>query len=176
MKPVRYLLCLVLAWMLAACGVTSARFPGTVVPPPADLSGQWQLVLGGQTSVFVLTPAAPNHYHVTSPGANDPATSMDASIQVYRDAQYLVVADTAQAAGVSVFRITGFSPAGLRIAALDPKKTQAVLEARGMPIAYKKMWLYDEIVLSGAAMQAVLAVPAADVFAMSEEMTLQRVQ
>lgn len=176
MKPVRFLLCLVVAAMLAACGVTGTRFPGTVVAPPADLTGQWQLVLGGQTSVFVLTPAAPNHYYVTSPGSNEPATKMDASVQVYRDAQYLIVADTTQSTGVSVFRITSFSPAGLKIAALDPKKTQAVLQGRGMPIAYKKMWLYDEIVLSGAAMEVVLAVPAADVFAFSEEMTLSRVQ
>ena len=175
MKRMNFLLCLLFAWSLAACGVTTARFPGTVVAPPADLAGQWQMVLGGQTSVFALAPAAPNHYRVTSPGSSD-ATSMDASIQVYRDAHYLVVADTSQATGVSVFRVVDFSPGALRIAALDPAKTAAVLQARGMPIAYKKMWLYEEIVLDGPALQAVLAVPAADVFALGEAMTLNRLQ
>lgn len=174
MKPVRFLLCLLFAGALAACAATADRFPGTVVAPPADLAGKWQMVLGGQTSVFVLTPAATNHYQVTSQAANEPPTTKDASIQIYNGAHYLVIADTTQSTGLSIFQVRDFSPAGLRIVALDPKKTEALLKQRGMPVAYKKMWLYEEIVLSGPAMQAVLAVPAADVFALSDEMTLSR--
>jgi hypothetical protein len=99
---------------------------------------------------------------------------MDASIQQYQGAHYLVVADTGQATGVSVFRVIAAAPAALRIAALDPRKTAAFLTARGMPVARKKMWLYEEIELTGPALQAVLGLPAADIFALDEAITLTR--
>lgn len=165
-------LCL-LFWMLAACGVTADRFPGTAVPSPVALDGRWQLVLGGQTSVFVLTPSATHHYQVTSPTAPDAAT-MDASVQAYQGAHYLVVTDPASTAGMSVFRVVDVAPDALRIAALDPKKTEAALRERGLPVVYKKMWLYDEIALSGPALQAVLALPPAEIFAVNEALTLTR--
>lgn len=171
MKQSSLIACVVVACMLAACGVTAERFPGTVVAPPADLSGQWQMALQGQTSVFVLTPSEPNHYQVTSPTVDGPAQAMDASIQVYRDAHYLVVTDPGVATGASVFRVLDFTPTSLRIAALDPRKTEALLKERGMPVTYRKMWLYDEIVLSGAALQSVLA---AEAFALDDAMTLRR--
>lgn len=161
-----------LAGTLAACGVTPTRFPGTVVQPPVDLAGRWQMTLGDTTSVFVLTPAAGYHYNVTSPTAAGAPT--DASIQAYGGAHYLVVADPAQAGGVSVFRVQGAAPDQLRIAALDPHRTEAVLKARGLPVVYKKMWLYEEIALNGPALEAVLALPAADVFALGDAMTLKR--
>jgi len=173
MNIAAYCACLVLAGLLAACGVRADRFPGTVVPSPVDLAGSWQMVLGGQVSVFALEPAAANHYKVTS-GAGGPVETMDASIQQYRGAYYLVVADTSQTSGVSVFRVLDAAPAALRIAALDPSKTAAFLAARGLPVTRKKMWLYEEIELSGPALQAVLDVPAADIFALDESMTLTR--
>ena len=76
--------------------------------------------------------------------------------------------------GVSVFRVVDAAPATLRIAALDPGKTEAFLKARGLPVARKKMWLYEEIELTGPALQAVLDLPAADIFALDEAMTLTR--
>lgn len=36
------------------------------------------------------------------------------------------------------------------------------------------MWLYDEIALSGPALEAVLAAPADDIFALRDAMTLRR--
>lgn len=173
MKTAAYCVALVFAGLLAACGVRADRFPGTVVPSPVDLAGNWQMVLGGQVSVFALEPAAANHYKVTS-GAGGPVETMDASIQQYHGAHFLVVADTSQTSGVSVFRVLDAAPAALRIAALDPAKTAAFLAARGMPITRKKMWLYEEIELTGPALQAVLDVPAADIFALDESMTLTR--
>lgn len=173
MNIAAYCACVVLAGLLAACGVRADRFPGTVVPSPVDLAGSWQMVLGGQVSVFALEPAAANHYKVTS-GAGGAVETMDASIQQYRGAYYLVVADTSQTSGVSVFRVLDAAPAALRIAALDPSKTAAFLAARGLPVTRKKMWLYEEIELSGPALQAVLDVPAADIFALDESMTLTR--
>jgi len=174
MKSVRNVLYLVLAWTLAACGVTADHFPGTAVPPPVDLAGSWHMTLGETTSVFVLTPAASNHYQVMSPTSDEPAAPMDASIQAYRGAHYLVVADTAQSSGMSVFRIQGATPDLLRIAAFDPNKTEAVLKQRGLPVVYKKMWLYNEIALTGPALEALLALPPADVFAVHNVLTLTR--
>jgi hypothetical protein len=171
MKPIALLASVIVAGVLSACGVTTERFPGAVVAPPADLSGQWQMELQGQTSIFVLTPSAPNHYQVRSPTAAGPAQTMDARIQLWRDTHYLVVAEPGAGTGASVFRVLDFTPASLRIAALDPRKTEAVLKERGMPVTYRKMWLYDEIVLSGAALHAVLA---ADAFALDAPMTLRR--
>lgn len=176
MKTVAYCVALVFAGLLSACGVRADRFPGAVVPSPVDLAGSWQMVLGGQVSVFALEPAAANHYKVTS-GAGGPVETMDASIQQYHGAHYLVVADTSHVSntsGVSVFRVLDAAPAALRIAALDPSKTAAFLAARGLPVTRKKMWLYEEIELSGPALQAVLDVPAADIFALDESMTLTR--
>lgn len=171
MRPISVLASVIVACVLAACSVTTERFPGTVVAPPADLSGQWQMELQGRTSVFVLTPSTPHHYQVSSPTADGPAQTMDASIQVWRDAHYLVVAEPGAGTGASVFRVLDFTPTSLRIAALDPRKTEALLKERGMPVTYRKMWLYDEIVLSGAALQSVLA---ADAFALDSAMTLRR--
>lgn len=173
MRRVTLLLCVLYAVLLAACGVRADRFPGTVVPSPVDLAGQWQMVLGGQVSVFSLAPAAAHHYTVTS-SAGGPTETMDASIQQYGGAHYLVVADTSQTHGVSVFRVVDAAPATLRIAALDPAKTEAFLTARGLPVARKKMWLYEEIELTGPALQAVLDLPPADIFALDEAMTLTR--
>lgn len=73
-----------------------------------------------------------------------------------------------------MFRVIAAAPAALRIAALDPRKTAAFLTARGMPVARKKMWLYEEIELTGPALQAVLGLPAADIFALDEAITLTR--
>jgi hypothetical protein len=173
MKPVTLLLCLLYTVLLAACGVRADRFPGAVVPSPIDLVGQWQMTLGGQVSVFSLEPATANHYKVTS-GAGGPAETMDASIQQYGGAHYLVVTDTTLTQGVSVFRVVDAAPATLRIAALDPAKTEAFLKARGLPVARKKMWLYEEIELTGPSLQAVLDLPAADIFALDQAMTLTR--
>jgi hypothetical protein len=167
------LLCVLCTVLVAACGVRADRFPGTVVPSPVDLAGQWQMVLGGQVSVFALAPAAAHHYKVTS-GAGGSTETMDASIQQYGGAHYLVVTDTTLTRGVSVFRVVDAAPAALRIAALDPGKTEAFLKARGLPVARKKMWLYEEIELTGPALQAVLDLPAADIFALDEAMTLTR--
>lgn len=173
MKPVTLLLCLLCTVLLAACGVRADRFPGTVVPSPVDLAGQWQMVLGGQVSVFALAPAAANHYTVTST-AGGPTETMDASIQQYGGAHFLVVTDTTMTRGVSVFRVVDAAPATLRIAALDPAKTEAFLKARGLPVARRKMWLYDEIELTGPSVQAVLDLPAPDIFALDETLTLTR--
>lgn len=127
MHFVRCLLCVLLACTLAACSMTAPRFPGTVVQPPVDLAGRWQMTLGDTTSVFVLTPTAGYHHHVTSPTAA--GAPVDASIQAYRGPHYLVVADPAQAGGVSVFRVQGATSDQLRIAALDPARTEALLKA-----------------------------------------------
>ncbi|MDQ2819925.1 MAG: hypothetical protein M3Y65_05945 [Pseudomonadota bacterium] len=176
MKAVKVAMCFLLSVTIAACGVVADRFPGTVVPPPTDLTGQWTLDFAGKTSVFSLTPAATNHYRVSQPGSPEPDTVMDASIQLWQGAPFLIIADLNQKTGTSIFRVLDANATSIRIAALDPAKTAAVLQARGLPIARKKMWLYEEIVLTGPAMEAVLATPAADVFAMSEGMTLHRVQ
>lgn len=173
MKAAAFVLSLLVACFLVACGVRADRFPGAAVAPPVELAGQWQLVLGGETSTFDLAPAARNHYRVTQPGRED---VMDASVQAWQGAHYLVVTDAVKPDGVSVFKVLDAGPGSLRIAALDPAKTEAVLTQRGMPVIRKKMWLYQEIALTGPALEAVLALPAADVFALGEDLTFNRVQ
>ncbi len=77
---------------------------------------------------------------------------------------------------VRVFRILDVQPAAVRIVALDPVKTEAVLRQHGMPVAKKKMWMHDEIVLTGTDLATLLALPPANVFAMRDSLTLHRVQ
>lgn len=167
------LVCLLVCVALTACGVTADRFPGTVVTPPVALAGQWQLTLGGATSTYDVAAAANQHYRVTQAGQEG---AMDASIQVWRDTLYLVALDVARPDDVRVFKVQGATPDTLRIAALDPARTEAALVRRGLPVVRKKMWLHDEIALTGPALEAVLAMPPDHVFALGEEMTLQRVQ
>jgi hypothetical protein len=102
--------------------------------------------------------------------------AMDASIQRYQGVRYLVIADGARSKGLSIFQVRDLRPAAIRIAALDPKKTAIVLNRRGMAVRFKAIWFSKQVYLSGPALQAILAVPAADVFALAAELTLSRVK
>ncbi len=81
MSAVNRVLGLLLCLSLAACGVSADRFPGTVVAPPMDLAGQWQLV-GERNGRYALEPAASNHYSIKT-DAGEPAGTLDVTIQLF---------------------------------------------------------------------------------------------
>jgi hypothetical protein len=173
MKPVKHLISFLFACGLAACATTPDPFRFDPAAPPPGLAGRWQLVRAGHATEFDLTPSTRNHFQVTSQAGD---ATMDASIQRYQGVRYLVIADGAQSKGLSIFQVRDLRPTAIRLVALDPKKTAIVLNRRGMAVAYKAIWFSEQVYLTGPALQAILAAPAADVFALDAELTLSRVK
>lgn len=178
MKSFNYLLSFVFVCMLAACATAPAPFSFEAIKPPVDLAGRWQLVRGGQATVFTSVPSTKDHYQVsagTGAGADAAdAPTNDVSIRRYQGVPYLLVAEGYPSKGLSVFQVRDLRPGVIRIAALDPHKTAMVLNRRGMKTASTRLWRSEQMYLPGPALKAVLAVPAADVFALDDEMTLTR--
>ena len=178
MKSFNYLLSFVFVCMLAACATAPAPFSFEAMKPPVDLAGRWQLVRGGQATVFTSVPSTKDHYQVsagTGAGADAAdAPTNDVSIRRYQGVPYLLIAEGYPSKGLSVFQVRDLRPGVIRIAALDPHKTAMVLNRRGMKTASTRLWRSEQMYLPGPALKAVLAVPAADVFALDDEMTLTR--